>query len=62
MSLTNLVTPEDSRIKYLEALMVDKRPIPHVQTTEPLESLELEVNKVVKVGTSLDAQAKQTLL
>lgn len=62
MSLTN---PEVSRSLHgmcLEVLTVDKRPIPHIQTAEPLDSVELEMNKVVKVGASLSKEAKQVLI
>lgn len=62
MSLTDLVAPNNSRVKYLEALLVDKKPIPHAQTTEPLEILELEMGMAVKLGALLDKQVKQALL
>lgn len=61
MLLTDSRESGSSRMKWLEALVVGKRLIPHIQTTKPLESLELEANKVVKVGVSLGEEAKQAL-
>lgn len=57
-----MVALKDSQLKYLEALLVYKKPMPHAQTTKPLQSLELEMGKVVKVGALQDKQAKQALL